>query len=95
MVLSQIMYNEKEESIMRACVRIASVADERIDEKYWDDISGKELNPELVKKARREEMEEVYKHEIYVKVPISQCLERTGKNPVKVRWVDVRFVPLA
>ena len=26
---------------------------------------------------------------VYVKVPISQCIERTGKRPIGTRWVDV------
>ena len=25
---------------------------------------------------------------VYVNVPISECYERTGRVPVKVRWVD-------
>ena len=35
------------------------------------------------------EMEEFRKHGVYVKVPIQQCWDRTGKNPIGVRWVDI------
>ena len=30
-----------------------------------------------------------WKNVVYLKVPRWQCYERTGKAPVKVRWVDV------
>ena len=35
---------------------------------YWDDLSGKPLEAELVKKAREEEMAEVRKHNVYKKI---------------------------
>ena len=56
---------------------------------YWDDLSGKPLSPELVLKARTEEMGEILKHNVYEKVPISQCWNETGQPPVGTRWVDV------
>ncbi len=34
-------------------------------------------------------MEEFRKHGVHVKVPLSQCRGRTGKEPIGVRWVDV------
>ena len=40
------------------------------------------LDSEQVKLARCEEMEEVKKHEVYVKVPIQQCFQETGKAPI-------------
>ena len=55
----------------------------------WDDTTGEELDPELVRQARIEEMEEVRKHEVYEKVPIQECWDSTGKKPVAVRWLDV------
>ena len=39
--------------------------------------------------ARAEEMEEVRKHEVYVKVPLSECYDKTGAPPIGTRWVDV------
>ena len=56
---------------------------------FVDDMSGKELNPSLVKAARGEEMEEFKKHTVYKKVPLNQCLQETGRQPIGVRWVDV------
>ena len=55
----------------------------------WDDVSGAELNPELVMKARREEIEYVRKMNLYTKVPISQCYEITKKAPISIRWIDI------
>jgi hypothetical protein len=57
--------------------------------RYWDDVSGKELDPEKVREARVEEMKEFVKHTVYEKVPIAQCWSRTGKKPIGVRWVDI------
>ena len=37
-------------------------------ETYWDDLSGKPLSPDLVLKARTEEMGEILKHKVYEKV---------------------------
>ena len=47
------------------------------------------LNTKLVKSAREEEMVEVRKHSVYMKVPISQGLAETGAPPVGTRWIDV------
>ena len=55
----------------------------------WDEISGKELDPKLVAVARKEEMQEYYKHKVYSKVPITQCWDRTGSKPIGVRWIDI------
>ena len=57
--------------------------------KYWDGISGKELNPELVHAAREEELKVVDEIGVWEVRPVSECIEVTGKKPVKVRWVDV------
>ena len=57
--------------------------------KVWDDISGEELDMSLARAARMEEMDEFEKHGVYVKVPMEQCMQRTGKKPIGVRWVDV------
>ncbi len=56
---------------------------------FWDDVTGNELDPELVREARAEEMKEFKKHNVYVKVPLSECWAATGKRPIGARWVDV------
>ena len=58
-------------------------------ERVWDDITGKEMDWDMVVAARAEEMEEFRKHGVYKKVPIKECMDRTGKKPLKIRWVDV------
>ena len=40
-------------------------------------------------RPRAEETAEFHKREVYDKVPVSQCWERTGKAPIGVRWVDI------
>ena len=57
--------------------------------RYWHDISGKELKPELVHEAREEELRVVDEMGVWEVRPISECIAVTGKKPVKVRWVDV------
>ena len=43
----------------------------------------------LVAAARKEEMLTFQQHGVYVKRPISECIEQTGKRPIGIRWVDV------
>ena len=55
---------------------------------FVDDISGQVLNPTLVSEARADGKKGVYNHNIFDKVPISECFEKTGKAPISTRWVD-------
>ena len=68
--------------------QIAQVLNSIREGKYWDDVKGGWLDPVLLGKAREEEMQYVKKHAVYEKVPISQCLKETGKNPIKTGWAD-------
>ncbi len=43
---------------------------------FWDDRNGGRLDPKIVKAVRMEEMDEVKKHHVYVKVPIQNCLDK-------------------
>ena len=56
---------------------------------YFDEVSGKQLDPKGVVKARIEEMVEVAKHKLYDKVPLQECYDETRKAPIKVRWLDI------
>ena len=60
-----------------------------LQEEHWDDVTGKTLDPEGVKVARREEIDEYHKHEVYEQVDERECYERTGKPPIPVRWIDI------
>lgn len=55
----------------------------------WGDVSGVELDPKQVRKARAEEIEYVHKTQLYDKVPIKECYNRTGKGPITVRWIYI------
>jgi hypothetical protein len=56
--------------------------------KYWDDVNGVYLNPQLVEEARKEEIAWVRKQGVYDYVPRTQSFERTGKAPIPLRWID-------
>ena len=55
----------------------------------WDDVSGAELDPAAVKKARAEEIDYVHKMSLYTKVPVEECCKKTGRAPITVRWIDI------
>ena len=46
------------------------------------------MRADLVEAARRDEIEEVRRMKVWTKVPRSQCVDETGKQPVKLRWFD-------
>ena len=58
-------------------------------QEFYDDLSGERLNSEMVIEARKEEMIEVNKHNVYKKAPLTKCYDATGKAPIGTRWVDV------
>ena len=58
-------------------------------EVFYDNLSGALLDTGLVREARKEEMEEAYKHGVYEKVSVQECYEKTGKAPIGTRWVGV------
>ena len=47
------------------------------------------MNPELVKEARKAEMEYFRKMGVYTKVSKKRCYDVTERAPVGVRWVDI------
>ena len=55
----------------------------------WDDVSGAALDPKAVQKARAEEITYVRMMKFYTKVPTKECLQKTGKQPTSVRWIDI------
>ena len=42
-----------------------------------------------MKEARKKEIKELYKHEVYTKVPEEECWNCTRKETISVKWVDV------
>ena len=55
---------------------------------YIDDVSGCILDPKLVRQARLVELQEIHSFKVYEKVPISKCIQATGKKPIGCRWSD-------
>ena len=55
----------------------------------FDDLTGQELDPGLMKKARKEEIQYFKDMNVYEKVDIEECWRETGKAPIAVRWVDI------
>ena len=58
------------------------------DEEFRDYLIGQLLDPQLVREARAKEMEHVRSKGLWVKKPVKECLDKTGRPPVTVRWVD-------
>ena len=58
-------------------------------EEIYDDLPGEILDRDLVKRARQDEMQDIFKHGVYEKVNIEECWEKTGADPIGARWVDV------
>ena len=58
------------------------------DIEFYDDVSGRKLNPQIVEAARREELALFQKHTVYEKVPLQRCIDETGKQPIGIKWID-------
>ena len=54
----------------------------------WNDVTGKALDPDLVRQARREELEYFKKMKVYSKVPRSEVAKH-GCKVITTRWLDV------
>ena len=50
-----------------------------------NDMTGEALEPEEVKKARKEELVYFKAMKVYCKVPLEECCKETGKKPIGVR----------
>ena len=58
-------------------------------QRYFDDLTGKELIREMVEAARAEELKVVKEMKVWSHVPREMCIQETGKPPIKQRWVDI------
>ena len=59
------------------------------DEVFLDDLTGQHLDPALVREARAKEMEYVRSKSLWIKKQVKDCLDKTSRPPVTVRWVDI------
>jgi hypothetical protein len=55
----------------------------------YDDLTGAELDPSLMKEARKEEIRFFRGRKVYEKVDVAECWRVTGAAPIGVRWVDI------
>jgi hypothetical protein len=55
----------------------------------YDEITGATLPPDLVKKARAEEVDFMLEWGVWERVPVAECWRDTGKAPIGSKWVDV------
>jgi hypothetical protein len=60
-------------------------AEEKEEEwgKAWNDVKQRELDPRLVREARKTEVEYILKRKLYNNVPRSKCYEKTSKAPIE------------
>ena len=56
---------------------------------YWDDITCEPLPADLTRAARQEELGFMNDWRVWDIAPITECLARTGKAPLKGKRVDV------
>ena len=49
-------------------------------EEAWDDVSGAPLDPQEVRRARREEIDYVHKLNLYDKVPVEEAYDKQEKD---------------
>ena len=54
-----------------------------------DNLTGEVLPPRLVEEARREEITFMENWEVWEDVSTDECMARTGKRPIRGRWVDI------
>ena len=54
----------------------------------WDDVKNKPLDVGKVREARLEEVGYMIRKGIWKEVDIQECWDRTGREPVTVKWVD-------
>ena len=55
----------------------------------FDDVPGESLYPELVRKARSEELDYVKAMGVYEVVPLAECMAETKRAPITTKWIDV------
>ena len=71
------------------CQSLSAHGEHAQHDMYWDDVSGKTLHPDLVKRAREEDTKHIRNMSVYCKVLIEQCIQLTGKQPIGAIWVDI------
>ena len=95
LVARPIMSVDQMQKIASDKITSGDKASEELHERHgedivaYDDLTGDELNPELMRQARMEEIAYFKKMGVYEKVSIDEAWRETGKSPIAVRWVDI------
>ena len=58
-------------------------------DQFNDSLTGQPLNADLVRAARRKELEYFAAKRVWRKVPRADALRLQGKPPITVKWIDV------
>jgi len=85
---SRINVLEFEEKLIMF-VNVEEVNEELIEEAF-DDVSGENLDPDVVAASRQEEVEFMQTRGIWEVVDLNMCWEKLGRAPTSVKWVDTR-----
>ena len=56
---------------------------------FYDDLTKQQLPNELVKAARRKELDYFEMKNVWNRVPVQEAWKVSGRPPITVRWVDV------
>ena len=54
----------------------------------WDDVSGSELDPTKVRRARLKELQYIREKRVWSRIPRREA-ERRGIKVIKTRWIDI------
>ena len=71
---------------------VPSPLGDRIFHKGWDfhpkdDLTGKDLGPALITGAKREELTEMYRRQVWVEKYIEDCFRDIGEPPIPAPWL--------
>lgn len=55
---------------------------------FFDDITGVQLDTEMVLAAQKEELDWLKKAEVYEKRTLEECWKETGKAPITLKWIN-------
>ena len=84
LMLAQLAGTEKEATDIRQQLqddlKIVEYDNDGEMQQAWDDVSGAELNPGIVKTARGEEVAYIRTMNLYTKVPANECWQKIGKK---------------
>ena len=67
----------------------ADAHDEEFQPKVYDDLTGHELDRNEVLKERLNEIEGLASMGVWDVAPREQCIARTGREPIRGRWLDI------